>query len=136
MSTATGHSSSSPSPFVGTGTQLSDTPTEDNDEYERLMRSSPPPPDLDDTPSDSTTYNNQGQRWDDIIDPALDAAADSTPTSTAIARPGGVRNESAAARRLAEREKLLPYQRTSLEEFMQVWFLRYFWNAVFNLNFA
>jgi len=126
------HSSSSPSSsaFPDTGTQHSDTPAgdDDEDEYERLMRSSPTC-DLDhhdtDVPSDSAAYNNQGQRWDNVIDPAL-SAADSTATLTVISRPGGVRNESAAARRLAEREKLLPYQRTTVDEFTQVWFLWHF----------
>jgi hypothetical protein len=114
------HSSSSPSPIVGTG-QRSDTPAEfeDDDEYERLMRSSPPLPEPDhlEPPSSDAIYNNQGQRWDDIIDPALSAAGS---TSTAMVQPGGVRNESATARRLAEHEKLLPYQRMALNEFVQV----------------
>ena len=119
---STSHSSSSPPPSIRTGIQRghsASTPAEEeDDEYERLMHSSSPPPEPDALPSDSTDFNNQGQRWDDIIDPALSAVDSSTASTTA--QPRGVRNESVSARRLAERERLLPYQRTALDEFTQV----------------
>ena len=117
---STGHFSPSPSsPVHQTETQLFNTrhtPTEE-DEYERFMCSSPPLPEPHQPASPSDSAANQGQHWNDVIDPALSTV---DPPSTVITRPGGLRNELAAARRLAECEKLLPYQRTALEEFTQV----------------